>query len=115
MANHCTEPWGSTRRLLLLLELLEPPGIPTADFCLSPPLIFPSLFSLPSPLLSLSLHPPPAALPHSASTRGKQGFVWSMLAALSFFDNIAANRRGLILYPVFLFYLVIAWLIVNDA
>ena len=45
----------------------------------------------------------------------EQGFVWSMLAALSFFDNVAANRRGLILYPVFLFYLVIAWLIVNDA
>eukprot|EP00035_Acanthoeca_spectabilis_P030169 m.8234 g.8234 ORF g.8234 m.8234 type:complete len:261 (-) comp4039_c0_seq1:75-857(-) len=43
-------------------------------------------------------------------------FAWSVYASVGFIgSNADDNRRALIIYPVFLFFLVIAWLIVNDA
>eukprot|EP00053_Salpingoeca_punica_P005805 m.56643 g.56643 ORF g.56643 m.56643 type:complete len:214 (+) comp13405_c0_seq1:45-686(+) len=43
------------------------------------------------------------------------GYVWSLHAAMGFIGkNCPSNRKVLIIYPIFLFYVVIAWLIIND-
>eukprot|EP00054_Salpingoeca_dolichothecata_P015207 m.87041 g.87041 ORF g.87041 m.87041 type:complete len:209 (+) comp21377_c0_seq1:704-1330(+) len=44
------------------------------------------------------------------------GFSWSIWASVGFLGNSGPdNRKALIVYPIVLFYFVLAWLIVNDA
>ncbi|XP_055331492.1 protein YIPF6-like [Paramacrobiotus metropolitanus] len=43
------------------------------------------------------------------------GFLWATLASLAFLgDTQLPNRKALAVYPIFLFYLVISWLIVSQ-
>ncbi|KAA0202028.1 hypothetical protein HAZT_HAZT009600 [Hyalella azteca] len=43
------------------------------------------------------------------------GFAWATFAAMMFLsDSQLQARRGLAVYPIFLFYLVISWLIVSN-
>ncbi|KAF2354232.1 Yip1 domain [Trinorchestia longiramus] len=44
------------------------------------------------------------------------GFAWATFAAMMFLsDSQLPGRRGLAVYPIFLFYLVISWLIVSNS
>jgi len=43
-------------------------------------------------------------------------YAWTMYASLRFLDQIQKpNRRLLVLYPIFLFYFLISWLIILHA
>ena len=43
-------------------------------------------------------------------------FAWTMYASVRFLGQTQqANRRWLVLYPIFLFYFLIAWLIILQA
>ncbi|XP_040564657.1 protein YIPF6 homolog [Lepeophtheirus salmonis] len=44
------------------------------------------------------------------------GFVWSFYASSIFLgDSAPAKRKGLALYPIFLFYLIISWMVISDS